>query len=796
MPNAKDFSVFYGHNYRVLNVEGFGRIVFGCPPGLVKEFTRKKETLPSRYVIPIRTFVRGKNYFDFEFIVYNFLFIKSRKERIAIYCTADQKRRFKVILNEALFGPRFDQILRSQFHSLADKKRFTEKDSASFDAFLEKVSADKDLFSFFQSLLREHATDKKLQLEIRKYFSDLLAGDRRWSKKNNYRFTTTLARNYILCAQLKNEMDLFALAGEEDRERFTDRIIDFKVFDKKFSVTIQSDGDKRKKIEVVQVRPSVFEVRSRDKARCFLDISKPDPQPQTGKIDPIVRPFMGATFMGVGSGFAPKRRNSCVIVWMEGKGIMVDALPETNALSMSCGIGEKDVQYVFLTHVHSDHDAGLIEKILYGQRVKIISTRNIFDSFLRKVGAITCLPLSMIESFVDFLEVEPGKKVKLPGFKHSYFTFDYSLHSIPAGRFVLTYNDGKGVKRTISHSGDTKYDVEKIDAWYKKGIFAKSRRDAVLGFIWDADMIIHDVGGGALHTELSSFSGLSDSIARKMILVHQHKDPVPNTRYRFAAEGQTEALMKAKRADDAQRLETIKDIPLFKDVDGSRLMGMLTHSEIVKYRPREVVFSQNDLGDAFYVILDGFAEIIIDGKPVMIYEKGKFFGELAITTDNPHRRATIRAKTPLTVLKVEKNYYKKLNLPQIQDDFYRLRNYFNDIISPSLIASLAFGKIVHWQKDQTIIKKGASDTEMYIILSGQVEVVNEKGKTLAFLSSGDVVGEVACVKNVPRTATVVARSGAYAVCLEKKEADTVFKLFPSYYGTVYQKIKKLEATMF
>ena len=110
-----------------------------------------------------------------------------------------------------------------------------------------------------------------------------------------------------------------------------------------------------------------------------------------------------------------------MIAWSEGKGIMVDVLSESHLETMKCGITANDVPYTFLTHVHSDHDAGITEKILYGEKVKIISTRIIFESFLRKLEGITCFPIKNLEDFFDFHEVEPNKAVKLPGFKNSHF---------------------------------------------------------------------------------------------------------------------------------------------------------------------------------------------------------------------------------------------------------------------------------------------------------------------------------------------------------------------------------------
>ncbi|NIQ01793.1 MAG: hypothetical protein GWM98_16490, partial [Nitrospinaceae bacterium] len=64
------------------------------------------------------------------------------------------------------------------------------------------------------------------------------------------------------------------------------------------------------------------------------------------------------------------------------------------------------------------------------------------------------------------------------------------------------------------------YDAEKIENWYRQGVLSRKRREGVLGFIWDADLILHDVGGGTLHTKLKALDPLPDSIAERLVLVH------------------------------------------------------------------------------------------------------------------------------------------------------------------------------------------------------------------------------------------------------------------------------------
>ncbi|MBI3863641.1 MAG: FAD-dependent oxidoreductase [Planctomycetia bacterium] len=72
------------------------------------------------------------------------------------------------------------------------------------------------------------------------------------------------------------------------------------------------------------------------------------------------------------------------------------------------------------------------------------------------------------------------------------------------------------------------------------------------------------------------------------------------------------------------------------------------------YEPGEAVFLQNDVGDAFYMILDGEVEISREdeGQPpqrLAVMRAGEFFGEMALLGRQP-RSATVRALTPLTVL--------------------------------------------------------------------------------------------------------------------------------------------------
>jgi CRP-like cAMP-binding protein/L-ascorbate metabolism protein UlaG (beta-lactamase superfamily) len=796
MSNPKGYSIYKGYNFRVLEIKGFDPICFGCPSGIVKDFSRRSEALPSKYVLPIRTFVQGKNNFDFEFIVYTFLFARPSIEKIVVYCTSDQRERLKSILQETLFGPVFRDLIHAQFRRFGQESGFTDAESKRYEQFLNHVAESKKPLDLHSRLLKYNAPDRQIQSEIRGYFETLIQNKRWLMNKANSRTASLFARNYITCAQLKKEMDLFSIAKEKNKDEFIGSLIDFQIFNKQNAVTIKDAGEQGKTLKLVQAQPAEFNIHQRGRRKISINILNPDSPPKPDVVRPLEKPFMGVTYLGVGSGFSHKRKNSCLIVWSEGKGIMVDVFSEQNESVLKYGITDKDISYIILSHIHSDHDSGLIEKILSGQRIKLITTRIIFESFLRKMQSISRFPKEVIEEFVDFLEVEAGKEIKLPGFKCTYLLFDYSLHSIPAGRFKVTYRPLGGSKKTISHSGDTKYDENLTHRWWEMGNFSRKRRDSILGFVWDGDLIIQEVGGGNLHTELASLTHLDPALAKKVVLVHQHKEPFKHSYFRFAHEGETDVLIKSRKPRVRTKLDLIKEVVLFKGVNKTQLAKIVKQSKIQKLKPGSVVFSKNEIGNDFFVILDGFAEIGINKNQSVVYEKGMFFGELAVSTPNPRRRATVKALSDLTLLKIPKKFYTQTGMPKIIDEFYQLGNYFNNIIRPGLIASLGFGDLRHWKKDYPILTRDFKGDQVFIIISGEVKICPQGTKNVAFLSSGDIMGQIPGWKHIPlMDRAIVQTDQVLAVGINTRKLDQLFRLYPSFYGTVFQKMKRLESSL-
>jgi CRP-like cAMP-binding protein len=267
-------------------------------------------------------------------------------------------------------------------------------------------------------------------------------------------------------------------------------------------------------------------------------------------------------------------------------------------------------------------------------------------------------------------------------------------------------------------------------------------------------------------------------------------------------------LIKGKPFKIKPKVEDLKQVGLFHHTRPQEMEDILKHSLVLEYQPGEIVFSKGDVGDSFYVILDGFAEISLSKRQSIIYEKGMFFGELAIATENPNRRATVKAISKLVLVKIPKEFYTKVNLPKITDEFYKLGNFFNSSVRPGLVASLGEGDLFHWNKNEKIFPNGRKKGDVFLIVSGQVQVpTGENGEAnKVFLSSGDILGEFPAPEksiekllqctDIPKTCNALAASDRVsAVRLKSQQLSKIFKSYPSFFGTVYQRMKKLQSVL-
>jgi cAMP-dependent protein kinase regulator len=105
----------------------------------------------------------------------------------------------------------------------------------------------------------------------------------------------------------------------------------------------------------------------------------------------------------------------------------------------------------------------------------------------------------------------------------------------------------------------------------------------------------------------------------------------------------------------------LEEVPLLSSLKTYERAKIADALESHKFPAGTQIIREGDAGDAFYLLEAGEAEAYKRGtdKPVKEYQRGDFFGELALLDDKP-RQATIVAKTEVKVAKLGRDGFKRL----------------------------------------------------------------------------------------------------------------------------------------
>jgi CRP/FNR family transcriptional regulator, cyclic AMP receptor protein len=107
----------------------------------------------------------------------------------------------------------------------------------------------------------------------------------------------------------------------------------------------------------------------------------------------------------------------------------------------------------------------------------------------------------------------------------------------------------------------------------------------------------------------------------------------------------------------------LQRIPLFANIEASKLKLLAFTSERVAFEAGHVLFNEGDMGDAAYIIMEGEADVLVESPagPVSVAVLGHnaFVGEIAILCDVP-RTATVKARQRLVCLRISKDLFLRL----------------------------------------------------------------------------------------------------------------------------------------
>eukprot|EP00928_Gymnodinium_smaydae_P035951 TRINITY_DN2520_c0_g2_i1.p1 TRINITY_DN2520_c0_g2~~TRINITY_DN2520_c0_g2_i1.p1 ORF type:complete len:405 (+),score=164.57 TRINITY_DN2520_c0_g2_i1:73-1287(+) len=116
-----------------------------------------------------------------------------------------------------------------------------------------------------------------------------------------------------------------------------------------------------------------------------------------------------------------------------------------------------------------------------------------------------------------------------------------------------------------------------------------------------------------------------------------------------------EAAQKKRNRYDA----FLTKVPLLQSMDAYERSQLADALKVENIEANKNIVTAGEAGTKFYIIEEGSAAATKNGAEVMVYNRGDYFGELALIQNKP-RAATVVAKTACTLLSIDSGSFKRL----------------------------------------------------------------------------------------------------------------------------------------
>ncbi|PRP78065.1 hypothetical protein PROFUN_14039 [Planoprotostelium fungivorum] len=723
-----------------------GPVQIGIPPETIKTSLRNREDVPQYYVLPPLLFAEDINFGEVEFPIFFNFFIKQAfkdpSKKVYVVGNASHLERVKTVFKESIFGPDPNQTFVNQEIS-GERKQF---------GYTIQMDKERD------ALAHKNKDGSSAKLTD---FANFLPFD-----ENGI---ATITKD--LEDGQKQELKIANLDGLirfYENGKYT-AAVDTNIY--------QSRGHQSEKKEVAQLPECTFEP-----------------------------PTFGVTFLGTSHGFDKNGNTTGFIIWINGRGIVVDPPVQTTDYLHSQGIKTSIVDKVILTHCHSDHDSGIIRKIITGEKIELYTTKTVHESYVRKMNASTGLNIT---DYYHFIPVSIGLPMPIAG---ALFEFDYSFHTIPTVRFKVSY-----AGQSISYSSDTFYDPKTFSDLRERKVISPEREISLRMFVFDADLIIHESGVPPIHTSIATLNELPRSIKKKMVVVHCAQIPptvekelmngkkvtVPVTDLRIPECGLDQSIRLPVPPFEegyclaSRRFKLISEVFLFRKVSPPTLYSLYTDFRLVIVPAGHVIITAKTRSDSFFIIERGTVTVSDEetGETTATLRGGDAFGENALRMARLiPRAANVIAKTETHLLTMTaetfRNIIQRDELQESRIDYdiekiTRNREFVRSVLSETYLfkdvnteqinaiaAMLEEPRI--FSKDSILIKEGDRDASLFLIKQGSVrlERMGEDGtpRILLTLGVGEMFGEVTVLTGLPRTASVYANEDQTVVLELKKHS--------------------------
>ncbi len=219
--------------------------------------------------------------------------------------------------------------------------------------------------------------------------------------------------------------------------------------------------------------------------------------------------------------------------------------------------------------------------------------------------------------------------------------------------------------------------------------------------------------------------------------------------------------------------------PLLSHLDGPMFAELAQKAPLLHFAEGRFVVEQGEAGRTMYLVARGRALVhAMSSAGQRVYlsslTAGDFFGENGFFTAAP-RSATVEALYPLDVFEIDRELYARTTLGHPAASGILLQFYKERIVETVLAKSPVFGELGGderralvnkfvprvFRPGELVINEGAHSDHIYIVKEGEAEVFTQRGEERTVLSRigpGTLFGELAALRGIPRTASVMAKS--------------------------------------